>query len=37
MDGVFIVQRVFIGMADKITVRKTRTVSENVRTADFTD
>lgn len=36
MEGVFIVQMVFIGMADTITVGKTRTVSENVLTADFT-
>lgn len=36
VEGVFIVQMVFIGMADTITVGKTRTVSENVLTADFT-
>lgn len=36
VEGVFIVQMVFIGMADTITVGKTRTVSENMLTADFT-
>lgn len=35
MDGVFIVQMIFIGMANTITVGKTRTVSKNILTADL--
>lgn len=35
VDDVFIVQVGFTGMAKTITVGKTPTVSESVRTADF--
>lgn len=36
VDVGFMVQMVFLGMADIITFGKTQTVSENVLTADFT-